>query len=121
MPAKKFLLAVVIATLIWAPVYLMPGVVLGAALTFEKQQVIILVSCIVIMAVSLWLLGGYVKQLWLKRRAQSSTQEVTLSRHSQLKLTASIVAFLSVIVFLVSTTYGALMIRLSDKILGVIG
>ena len=121
MSAKKFLLAVVIATLIWAPVYLMPGVVLGAALSFEKQEVIILVSCIVIMAVSLWLLGGYVKQLWLKSRAKDSIQEVPLSRHFQLKMTASIVAFLSVIVFLVCTSYGALMIKLSEKIMGVIG
>lgn len=125
MPAKKFLLAVVIATLIWAPVYLMPGVVLGAALTFEKTQVIVLVGCLITMAVSLWLIGGYLVQLW---KSQHTNKEVaadddkdSVTKHLGLKFTIAIVAFVGVIIFLQLSSYGSLMLELSKKILVVIG
>ena len=121
MPAKKFLLAVVIATIIWAPVYLMPGVVLGAALTFEKQQVIILVSCLVVMAVCLWLIGGYLRQLWSRQQSLKAGSEFSLTNYFHLKFTAAIGVFLSVIGFLVVSSYGSLMIELSKKIVEVIG
>lgn len=121
MPAKKFLLAVVVATLIWSPVYLMPGVVLGAALTFQRHEVIILVSCLVIMAVCLWLLGGYLKQLWLQRKHSRVQSEAVRIKHFKLKMSATVLVFLLVIGFLVISSYGSLMLELSKKILGVIG
>lgn len=121
MPAKKFLLAVVIATLIWAPVYLMPGVVLGAALTFQKHEVIILVSCLVVMAVCLWLLGGYLRQLLAKRRAVVVGEQFHLSNYFNLKLSATLLVMAGVVSFLVVSSYGSLMIELSRKILKVIG
>jgi len=121
MPAKKFLLAVVIATLIWAPVYLMPGVVLGAALTFEKLEVIILVSCLIVMAVCLWLLGGYVRQLIAANKAQKNHESYQLSNYFGLKLILCISSFLAVILFLVVSSYGPLMVELSKKIIEVIG
>lgn len=130
MPAKKFLLAVIIATLLWAPVYLMPGVVLGAALTFKKIEIIVLVSCLVIMAVCLWLIGGYMRQLWKRRQVasltpqeapQESSQTISLSRYLAVKLGASVVVLSSVIVFLIISSYGALMLQLSQKIAEVIG
>jgi len=121
MPAKKFLLAVVIATLIWAPVYLMPGVVLGAALTFKKLEVIILVSCLITMAVCLWLFSGYLRQLWARHQAKKAKSDYILSRHFKLKLLATSLVFLGVVSFLLASSYGALMIELSKKILEVIG
>lgn len=121
MPAKKFLIAVVIASMIWAPVYLMPGVVLGAALTFEKTQIIVLLSCLITMAVCLWLLGGYMKQLWHRRKLARQGEEAALSNHFQLKLTTTITIFVGVIVFLILSSFGSLMLELSQKILKVIG
>lgn len=121
MPAKKFLLAVVMATLIWAPVYLMPGVVLGAALTFQKHEVIILVGCLVTMAVCLWLLGGYIRQLMAQRTALRSGKTMQLSGYFNLKLAITLFVMVSVVVFLVISSYGSLMIELSKKILEVIG
>ncbi|RDX35315.1 DedA family protein [Kangiella sp. HD9-110m-PIT-SAG06] len=121
MPAKKFLLAVVLATLIWAPVYLMPGVVLGAALTFQKHEVIILLACLVIMAVCLWLFGGYMRQLLSKRKAHRTGESFDYSNYFGLKLSATSLVFIGVIVFLILSSYGSLMIELSKKILEVIG
>ncbi|GAA4361699.1 DedA family protein [Kangiella marina] len=121
MPAKKFLTAVVIATLIWAPVYLMPGVVLGAALTFQKQEVVILIACLVAMAVCLWLLGGYLRQWLVYNQSKKGSEIVHLSNHFSLKAASCAVIFLAVVSFLALSSYGALMIELSKKILEVIG
>lgn len=131
MPAKKFLLAVIIATLIWAPVYLMPGVVLGAALTFEKTQVIVLICCLITMSMCLWLMGGYLLQLWKAKYSdkQSAEEEgkeglvteYNRTKHLELKLAAAVVALVGVIVFLQLSSYGSLMVELSKKTLVVIG
>ncbi|WP_223670077.1 DedA family protein [Kangiella shandongensis] len=121
MPAKKFLIAVLIASMIWAPVYLMPGVVLGAALSFEKTQVIVLLSCIITMAVCLWLLGGHMKQLWLRRKLSRQGEKAALSNYFELKLSATITVLVAVIIFLIVSSFGSLMFELSQKILKVIG
>ncbi|AOE50769.1 DedA family protein [Kangiella sediminilitoris] len=121
MPAKKFLVAVLIASMIWAPVYLMPGVVLGAALTFEKNQIFILLSCLVTMAVCLWLLGGYLRQLWARRRAHRTDRSYEMTRHFALKMISTMSVMTAVILFLVVSSYGSLMLELSQKILVVIG
>jgi hypothetical protein len=107
----------------------MPGVVLGAALTFQKHEVIILVSCLVTMAVCLWLIGGYLRQLSSRRNTNMTVSETSsqtdsksyLSKHFGLKLSATAVVFLGVIDFLIVSSYGSLMIELSQKILDVIG
>ncbi len=111
MPVKRFVIAVILATLIWAPAYLMPGVVVGAALTFDKQQVWILLSCIILMAMSLWLMGRFLID---QHKAKKSEKELPAKRRwvfiSMLVLLASIISFLGI------TDYGGLMVELGQKI-----
>lgn len=111
MPPKKFITAIIIATLIWAPVYLMPGVVLGAALTFEKTQVWVLVGSLTIMAICLWLLGRFIID---HHRAIKHHTTLPLKRHINSLLALGV--FSSIIVFLVISSYGSLMLLLGYKI-----
>ncbi|WP_018623330.1 DedA family protein [Kangiella aquimarina] len=111
MPPKKFITAIVIATVIWAPVYLMPGVVLGAALTFEKTQVWVLVGSLVIMAICLWLLGRFMID---HHRARKHHTTLSLKRHINNLLALGV--FSGVIVFLIVSSYGSLMLQLASKI-----
>ncbi|HEY9031759.1 MAG TPA: DedA family protein [Kangiella sp.] len=115
MQPKKFITAIIIATLIWAPVYLMPGVVLGAALTFDKTQVWVLVGSIALMAICLWLLGRFIID---HHHAQKHHTTLPLKRHINNLLALG--AFLAVIVFLVISSYGSLMMQLGYKILYII-
>lgn len=100
-----------IATVIWAPVYLMPGVVLGAALTFEKTQVWVLVGSLVIMAICLWLLGRFMID---HHRARKHHTTLSLKRHINNLLALGV--FSGVIVFLIVSSYGSLMLQLASKI-----
>ncbi|WP_251358316.1 DedA family protein [Kangiella sp. TOML190] len=112
---KRFISAVVLATLIWAPVYLMPGVVVGAALTFEKQEIWILLGCVVAIASAIWLMGRFLIDAYRARQAST-----VLASRRKLVFALMPVLLLGVIVFLTQTRYGPLMLELSQKIWQVI-
>lgn len=111
MPVRKFILAVIIATAIWAPVYMMPGVLVGAALTFERMQMWVLLICLAAIAVSLWLIVRYV---------QDRYRETALNQKRHIIFATMLSLFIGTIVFLIVTEYGSLMLDLVAKIWGVI-
>lgn len=111
MPVKKFIVAVLIATAIWAPIYMMPGVLVGTALTFEREQMWGLLACVAIIVVSVWLMSQYI----LDR-----IKQVEITRYRHWIFIASLVLFIGVIIFLVNTEYGSLMLNLVSKIWSVI-
>lgn len=111
MPIKKFILAVILATLIWAPVYLMPGVLVGAALTFDQKQMWVVLISIVLLSMSLWLIGRYL----FDRYKTSQTNELLPTRR-HLVFVLMLLLLMMVIGFLLVTDYGVLMLDLAGKI-----
>ena len=55
MPPWRFLIANLLSALVWAPAYLLPGVVLGASLELASEVAMRLVLLLVVLLVSLWL------------------------------------------------------------------
>ncbi len=115
MPLKRFVLAVVLATMIWAPIYLMPGVLVGAALTFDQQQMWVLLLSITLLGVSLWLMVRY-----LIDRYKTTKNNGQLPTRRHLVFAAMLALFILVISILSLTDYGGLMLDLVSKIWKVI-
>ncbi len=115
MPIKKFVLAVIMATLIWAPVYLMPGVLVGAALTFAQEQMWILLGSIVMLLVPLWMLIRYLIDRY---KVGLNNKSLETKRHWVALL--MVIIFIVTVCFLLFTEYGKLMLDLLQKIWGVI-
>ena len=115
MPPKRFLLAIIIAAMIWAPVYLMPGVIVGAALTFEKEHMWILIATVVALTITCWLIGRFIIDFI---KARKCGQQLPLKR----KLVATMVCaiLIAVISFLLVSPYGDLMLELAARIWQVI-
>jgi len=57
MPPQRFLLANVLSALVWAPAYLLPGVVFGASLDLASEVASRLVLLLLLLLVLLWGLG----------------------------------------------------------------
>ncbi|MES9882672.1 MAG: VTT domain-containing protein, partial [Sedimenticola sp.] len=61
MPPSRFVAANVISALVWAPAYLLPGIVFGASLELASEVALRLVILILLLAVIIWL------GLWLSK------------------------------------------------------
>ncbi|MCF6354582.1 MAG: VTT domain-containing protein [Candidatus Polarisedimenticolaceae bacterium] len=65
MPANRFLMANVFSALLWAPLYLLPGMVVGASLGLASEVGVRLVVLLLLLALLVWLLIWSVKRLFL--------------------------------------------------------
>jgi membrane protein DedA with SNARE-associated domain len=61
MPPARFYLVNVLSAILWAPVVLVPGVVLGASLTVASQASTRLVIVLILLAATVWLLYLFIK------------------------------------------------------------
>ena len=121
MPPKRFLFAMLGAALIWAPLYLLPGVAVGAALTYEKQQMWVLLGILAVTGVCFWLLARYFSDYIKHRKFAQKGYDAGISRRLLLTKTSVVVVVLvSLSAFLIFTRYGQLMLNLMSKILQVI-
>ena len=64
MPTHRFQIINFLSALVWAPLYLIPGVVVGASFQIDTSQSWLLVLTLVICALSIWFTGVYVRNLW---------------------------------------------------------
>lgn len=122
MSRKSFYIAIGLAAMIWAPVYLLPGVLLGAALTFDKGQVWIIMAIIATILCCLWLIGRFVKDS-LNKASESSPEPtaganfpLTLGKKRFFSFLASSILLVGVLTFLIYSQYGSLMLDLLNKI-----
>lgn len=117
MAVKQFLLAITIAALIWAPLYLMPGVLLGAALTFEKTQIWILIASVLSIIICFWLISRFLID-FLKTRKTSFVEgeKNKLPKRRYIAATFSLLGLSAVVIFLLASDYGSLMLELLQKI-----
>ncbi len=69
MSPLRFSLVNLLSALVWAPAYLMPGVIVGAAIDIPQQQMLSLVLAMVALTIFMWLFIGnflkiYKKNTW---------------------------------------------------------
>lgn len=108
MPWKRFVTAVVIASMIWAPLYLMPGVLVGAALTFDKQQMWILIGLVAVFVISSWLIISFLIDAFKKEKA--------LTNRRKFITVAAAILFIATIIFVFNSEFGLLLLDFLEKI-----
>lgn len=74
MPPRRFILANLLSALVWAPAYLLPGVVLGASLELASEVALRLVLLLLLLLASLWLAFHLVR--WCYRIIQPYTSRI---------------------------------------------
>lgn len=112
MPWKRFVSAVIIASMIWAPLYLMPGVLVGATLTFDKQHMWILIGLVAIFVVASWLILSFLIDKYKK--------QISISAKRKVITTIACIALITAIIFVVNSNFGSLLLDLLGKIWEVI-
>lgn len=65
MPAGRFLAANILSAIVWAPVYLLPGIVFGASLELAAEAAFHLVLLLLALAVLIWAVAWGVRQIFL--------------------------------------------------------
>ncbi|WP_241087553.1 bifunctional DedA family/phosphatase PAP2 family protein [Candidatus Vondammii sp. HM_W22] len=84
MQPSRFILANVISALIWAPAYLLPGMVFGASLELASEVALRLVTLILLLAVLIWLAMLIAKWLFRFLHPHTSAWVQGILRWSQL-------------------------------------
>jgi len=65
MPTWRFLVANITSALVWAPAYLLPGIVFGASLELASEVAFRLVILILLMAITIWVAAWLVRRVFL--------------------------------------------------------
>ena len=94
MPVPRYLMINVISGLIWAPLYLIPGVMVGASTQSEKEETWWLVGTIVLCSLAVWLAVVYLRNIW-REQHHDEVHEYDKS-HAVIKAcSAAVVALIS--------------------------
>ncbi len=83
MPASRFLAANIISALVWAPLYLLPGMVLGASLGLASEVAVRLVILLLLVVALIWLLIWGIKHLFLLLHPRATAWVQAALRWSQ--------------------------------------
>ncbi len=83
MPPHRFIVANVISALAWAPLYLLPGMVLGASLGLASEVAVRLVILLLLSVVLIWLIIWGIKQLFFFLHPRASDWVQAAFRWSQ--------------------------------------
>lgn len=67
MSVHRFQIINILSALVWAPMYLIPGVIVGASFQIDTSQSWLLVSTLIICAISSWLAAVYIRNLWFTK------------------------------------------------------
>ena len=96
MPMHRFQVINVLSALVWAPLYLIPGVVVGASFQIDTSQSWMLVFTLIMAALSAWLIVVYVRNLWFVKHPDEHPDSDNDYDHNYigLKLVAAIAVLL---------------------------
>jgi len=83
MSPGRFIIANVISAVAWAPLYLLPGMVLGASLGLASEVAVRLVVLLLLLVALVWLLVWGIKRLFLLFHPHASTWVQTAFKWSQ--------------------------------------
>jgi membrane protein DedA with SNARE-associated domain len=101
-----------LSALVWAPVYLIPGIIVGAAIEIDAQQKWLLVTCLAILALSVWHISSQIKY---KLSASHGPKPINLKL-----LLISSVSLVLVSLFLHQSAVGDTFVRLVQDVWHVI-
>lgn len=93
MPLLRFQITILIATMIWAPVYLMPGILLGTSVHIEPEVRWILLGNIGLIVISGWFAVSYMKNIWRVRHPEYISTEYD-DKHVWIKMLFSMLVFI---------------------------
>jgi len=83
MSPGRFIIANVISALAWAPIYLLPGMILGASLGLASEVAVRLVILLLLLVILVWLLTWGIKRLFLLLHPHASSWVQAIFKWSQ--------------------------------------
>lgn len=92
MPPVRFTLINIFSAMIWAPTYLMPGIIAGAAIQIDRDSAFSILTILVVLTVLLWLL---VKELVLYFNDKTSEKNDIFLLNVPLPLFKAIIVLIS--------------------------
>ena len=118
MPAVRFQVTNILSAMVWAPLYLMPGVILGASVQLDSTVRWIILSNIILIVISAWLSLSFLRSFLGKKsydyeldnEIESETynkqnENINLRKEQLIKLTISFLAFSAGVLFLLFGKY----------------
>lgn len=113
MPLLRFKVTNILSAMVWAPVYLIPGVIIGASVYIDENVRWVLLVNISIIAVSIWLVVSYLKNLWRVRHPEYKGTEFD-SNHVLIKMFISLGVLLGALYFLLRGVHHEQFLQLVD-------
>lgn len=99
MPTFRFQMTNLLSAMVWAPLYLIPGVIIGASVQIESTTRWILLTNIAVIVISGWLAASYLKNTWRIRHPDYKNNEYD-QQHVVLKMLLALLIFLSAIIYI---------------------
>lgn len=119
MPFFKFQLTNWLSALVWAPAYLTPGVILGAAVQIDPTVRWLIISNLVVIVVSLWLTLTYFKNIWRIHHPDFADTEYDHS-HVVIKAILAITVLVAAIIYMTHGPQHEQFVQLSNLLWKVI-
>ena len=101
MPAMRFQITNWLSAMVWAPSYLIPGVILGASVQIDSSIRWILLANIIGIVISAWLAMSYLKNIWLIRHPDNKNTEYDHS-HVVIKMLLAVLVCIIAIIYLLT-------------------
>ena len=101
MPVMRFQITNWLSAMVWAPAYLIPGVILGASVQIDSSVRWFLLANIVAIVISGWLAASYLKNSWLIRHPDNKNTEYD-HRHVVMKMLLATLVFIVAIIYLLT-------------------
>ena len=99
MPAIRFQITNWLSAVVWAPMYLTPGVILGASVSIDPNVRWILLANIVVIVVSGWLAASYLKNIWKIRHPEYDNTEYD-HVHVVIKMLIALAVFFAALIYI---------------------
>ena len=127
MPAIRFQVTNVLSAMVWAPIYLMPGVILGASVQIDSTVRWILLSNIVLIVISAWLSLSFIRSTWNKKaydyrldNALGDDENKSFGKQLMSKLLFSLLAFSAAVLYLFFGAHYQQFLELLQLFMGII-
>jgi len=119
MPFFKFQITNWLSALVWAPTYLIPGIILGASVHIDPTMRWIILINLVVIVVGAWLTVSYIKNIWRIRHPDYADTEFD-HEHVVIKMLLAFVVFMAAIVTMLIGPHQQQFVQLSSLFWNVI-
>ncbi len=111
MPPLRFMLINIVSALVWAPAYLLPGVIAGAAIEIDKTTGATIVISLLGMVIFSWLLVKEIREYFIRKKYHHTTSDIL---GIPLPVFKGVISFCCLIIIIKLLFFGKLYAEIAD-------